>query len=126
MSKNIYNNSKLVKELLSSDFVLNSNGKSYLNNKDYKGKPMLIKFYAPWCPHCTKLKPTLKSLGKKFKDKGLIVGAVNCDNQNIKNKVNIEGFPTIFLVKRGSGRLVEYTNPNDLNSISDTINKLYF
>ncbi|MBI4731243.1 MAG: redoxin domain-containing protein [Chloroflexi bacterium] len=44
---------------------------------DYAGKPILLFFWATWCPYCNEEIPTLKDIYAAYKDDGLIVLAVN-------------------------------------------------
>jgi thiol-disulfide isomerase/thioredoxin len=61
----------------------------------------LIEFYAPWCQHCKRLKPTMERLAKELE--GFVkVGAVNCEKE--KQLCGVEGvssFPVLKL-KKGS------------------------
>jgi thiol-disulfide isomerase/thioredoxin len=51
------------------------NGQHYtLSN--YKGKPVLVEFFAVWCPHCQHMAPIIDQLNAAYKSKGLQVLAV--------------------------------------------------
>lgn len=54
--------------------------------KDFKGKMVFLNLWATWCPPCIAEMPSMEALHKKFKDKGLIVMAVNSEESI--NKVN--------------------------------------
>lgn len=41
--------------------------------ENYKGKPVLVKFFTETCPHCRKAAPFIEEMHKKYSDKGLIV-----------------------------------------------------
>ena len=43
---------------------------------DFKGKVILLNFWATWCPHCREDMPSLQKLWEKFKSKGVVVIAV--------------------------------------------------
>jgi len=62
-------------------------------------KPSFVKFYAPWCGHCKKLKPTWDDLAEHFdtKDKSVLIGDVDCTGtaQALCSKYNIKGYPTL-------------------------------
>jgi len=43
---------------------------------DYKGKVVLIEFWATWCGPCRELTPVLNKIYEKYKDKGFVVLAL--------------------------------------------------
>ena len=47
--------------------------------RNYRGKVVLVNFWASWCPPCRASVPGLERLHKAFKDKGLAVLAVSMD-----------------------------------------------
>lgn len=46
----------------------------------YKGKPLLVTFWATWCEPCRYEYPTIVELAKDYKAKGLAVFGVSFDN----------------------------------------------
>jgi thiol-disulfide isomerase/thioredoxin len=44
---------------------------------DLQGKPVIINFWATWCPPCRLEMPALEAVYQKYKDKGLVVLGVN-------------------------------------------------
>lgn len=68
-------------------------------------------FYVDWCPHCKTAKPAWEKFSSE--NRGIKVGnynvlftEINCtqetqENSNLMNKYNIEGFPTIIMLKDG-------------------------
>jgi thiol-disulfide isomerase/thioredoxin len=48
---------------------------------DYKGKVVLIDFWASWCPPCKTSFPALDALYRAYQEKGLEVLAVNVDER---------------------------------------------
>lgn len=46
----------------------------------YKGKPLLVTFWATWCEPCRYEYPTIVELAKEYKPKGLAVFGVSFDN----------------------------------------------
>jgi len=46
---------------------------------DYKGKLVLLNFWATWCAPCLKEMPSMEKLWQKYKEQGLVVVAVSVD-----------------------------------------------
>jgi peroxiredoxin len=55
------------------------NGKS-VTLSDYKGKVVLLDFWATWCPPCRKEIPGLVSLYDAYRSRGLVVVGVSMDD----------------------------------------------
>jgi DsbE subfamily thiol:disulfide oxidoreductase len=65
------------------DFTLpNAQGKK-LSLKDYRGKLVLLNFWATWCTFCKEEMPGMERLYREFKDSGFEIVAVN-----VKDKRN--------------------------------------
>lgn len=60
-------------------------GDGAISLADYKGKVVLVDFWASWCAPCKISMPLLEALGKKYKD--LIIIAVNVDDDE-SNAIN--------------------------------------
>ncbi len=52
---------------------------SGLSLDDYRGKFVLLNFWATWCPPCVEELPSLNNLHRTFQDKGLVVLGVSVD-----------------------------------------------
>jgi len=70
------------KNELAPMFELQSINGNTVKLSDYKGKVVLIDFWATWCPPCRKSIPDLISLKNKYKDKGFEVIGISLDQQN--------------------------------------------
>lgn len=70
------------------------------------GKAVFVKFFAPWCGHCKKMKPAWDSLMEDFEgSESVLVADVDCieAGKSLCDKVGVKGFPTI-----------KYGDPDDL------------
>ena len=70
------------------------------------GKSVFVKFFAPWCGHCKRMKPAWDSLMQDFEESDtILVADVDCieAGKSLCDKVGVKGFPTI-----------KYGNPDDL------------
>jgi thiol-disulfide isomerase/thioredoxin len=66
-------------ESTASDFTLQDMSGKTVSLSDYKGKVVLLEFWATWCPPCRASIPGLEKLNKAYKDKGLVILAVSVD-----------------------------------------------
>jgi len=64
---------------VAADFTLQDMSGKNVRLSDYKGKVVLLEFWATWCPPCRESIPGLEKLHKKYKDKGVVVLAVSMD-----------------------------------------------
>jgi thiol-disulfide isomerase/thioredoxin len=102
---------------------------------DLAGKPLLVEFWATWCPPCRKSIPHLNEMYSKYKSQGLqIVGITDEDEATVKKfqekipmnynvaintppsiykEFGIEAIPTAFLVDKG-GKIVWSGHPMEL------------
>ena len=87
-------------DTVASDFSLKDmNGKT-VRLSDYKGKVVLLEFWATWCPPCRASVPGLEKLHKAYKDKGLVLLAVAMDmggDDEIRSYIKESGITYIVL-----------------------------
>ena len=54
---------------------------------DYKGKVTIVDVWGTWCPPCRKEIPHFVDLYKEFKEKGLEIVGINCNEQGSRDQV---------------------------------------
>ena len=76
-------NAKSLNDRYAANFVLkDTSGKEY-TLEDFKGKVVVINFWATWCAPCLREMPALESLYQKYKNDGVqVVGIVVVSNKN--------------------------------------------
>lgn len=131
------------------DFSLpTTNGKT-LKLSDYKGKVIIVDFWATWCPPCRKGIPDLIELKKKYGSKGLEVIGISVDQENTKADVvpfvkdkginypvvygngnvaqqygGIESIPTTFVIDRKGKIVATYVGLTSMAAYENHLKKL--
>ncbi len=54
------------------------------NSSDFKGKPVVVDFWATWCNTCKESIPKLADLSEKYKGKGLVVIGISVDKTSVE------------------------------------------
>ena len=126
--------------------LIDTRGKK-ISLSDFRGKVVIIDFWATWCPPCRRGIPDLISLKKEYKNKVVIIG-ISLDVQTKKDVVpfmkkmginypvvyatngvvraygNIDAIPTSFVISK-DGKIVNHhvgLTPKEV--YKDEINKL--
>jgi len=69
---------------IAPEFNLNTLDDVNVSLSDYVGDPILIVFFASWCPYCQSEAPIVQSVFEKYQSKGFKVLAVNVtENDNV-------------------------------------------
>ena len=78
-------------------------------------QPVVVDFYADWCPPCRMMEPAVEKLAGEFAGK-VKFGKLNVDdNQEIAIRYSVMGIPTLGLFRDGKlvDRLVGYPGAAD-------------
>jgi thiol-disulfide isomerase/thioredoxin len=110
---------------------------NYLGKQpELTGKPLLVEFWATWCPPCRKSIPHLNEIYAKYKAQGLQIVGITDENeaivkkfqkqvpmdynvaintpQSIYEQFGIQAIPTAFLVNK-TGKIVWTGHPMELS-----------
>ena len=74
---------------------------NYEKNKEWKyegTKPVIIDFYASWCPPCKQLSPLVEEIAQEYSGK-IVVYKVDTDKEKIlAQHLGISGLPTLLFI----------------------------
>ncbi len=118
-------------------FVLPAADGELVSLKKYRGKPLVLHFWATWCPYCKKLQPGLQALADEHAEQGLVVLAISfredpgsepqsvlesrglsimtlVEGDETATMYGVKGTPTTYFINR-KGRIVGKTHTSDPN-----------
>jgi len=64
-------------------------------------KPILVDFWAEWCPPCRALTPVLEKIADRLKGELLLAKVEVDDNMHLAGRYGLRGFPTVILFING-------------------------
>ena len=68
--------------------------------KEYNG-PVLVEFWAPWCPHCVSLAPTMRTVAAILAGATVVIQVNTQENQALAGRFGVRGIPVLMLLKDG-------------------------
>ena len=74
------------------------NAADAFNLDDYQGKVVVLDFWASWCVPCRRSFPWMNEMQQKYADEGLVVIAVNLDNQASDADAFLQKYPAKFSI----------------------------
>jgi thioredoxin domain-containing protein 5 len=90
-----------------------------------KERPVMVKFFAPWCGHCKALAPTWTQFATKARldKKPYAVAEVDCTaHQKLCGANGVQGYPTVKIFNP-SGEPVEYEGDRTLDDLINFADK---
>ena len=77
---------------------------SPLDLAQYKGKVVVVDFWASWCVPCRRSFPWLNQMQEKYGDEGLVIVGVNMDSDTAEAQKFLQEFPADFTIIYDSDR----------------------
>ena len=93
------------------DFTLTDMDGKKVNLADYKGRPVLINFWATWCPPCKQEIPAFIELQDKYRDQGFVVLGVSTDDPADALKQFAAEYKMNYPVLQGTEELMNEYGP---------------
>ncbi|KAF5768099.1 putative protein disulfide-isomerase [Helianthus annuus] len=93
-----------------------------------KHKFIAVEFYAPWCGHCKHLAPEYEKAASVLAshDPAIVLAKVdadNADNKPLAEKYEVQGFPTIKILRNGGEKIQDYNGPREADGIVTYLKK---
>lgn len=64
-------------------------------------KPVLVDFYATWCPACSRMEPVLSEIADRYKGKVKVVRIDVDKNTSIAERYRVNAIPRLMLFRNG-------------------------
>jgi peroxiredoxin len=80
------------------DFTLKDMNGSTVRLADFKGKPILLNYWATWCGPCKQEIPELNDLYARYKDQGLAIIGISVDDDEPTLREFSKQFPMSYTV----------------------------
>lgn len=86
-------------------------------------KPVLVDFWATWCPPCKRLAPIIDDLAAEYQGRVLIAKMDHDENPATPPKYEIKGLPTMVFFKDGQpvDRLVGLKTKEQIAAVLDSL-----
>lgn len=93
-----------------------------------KHKFIVVEFYAPWCGHCKNLAPEYEKAASVLSsnEPAIVLAKVDAnaeENKQLAEQFEIQGFPTIKILRNGGEKVQEYKGPREADGIVTYLKK---
>jgi protein disulfide-isomerase A6 len=83
---------------------------------------VMVEFFAPWCGHCTKLKPEYEQASEQLRGVAKLVAVDATAATGLAQQFGIQGFPTIKVFPKGKKnpkKFEDYQGPREAGPIAE-------
>ncbi len=82
------------------DFTITADNGQTVSLSDFKGKLLVLNFWASWCPPCVQETPSLSQFAAAYAPKGVVVLGISVDKDEKAYRNFLQRFKPNFLTKR--------------------------
>jgi len=82
------------------DFTITADNGQTVSVPGFKGKLLVLNFWASWCAPCVQEEPSLSQFAQQFADKGVVVLAVSVDREQRAYSAFLQKYRPQFLTAR--------------------------
>lgn len=124
-------------EKMAPAWQLKTQADKIIGSAQYQGQPIILHFWATWCPYCKRLQPKLVELEKKYQAQGVQIVAISImedegekpqdeitgrgyhfitaiKGEEVAKSYGVRGTPTTFFINR-QGKIIFKTSSSDIN-----------
>ena len=82
------------------EFTITADNGQTVSLPDFKGKLLVLNFWASWCPPCVQETPSLSAFAANFADKGVVVLGISVDKDEKAYRAFLQRFHPAFQTVR--------------------------
>lgn len=82
--------------------VLDGNESTFQQTVLRSPEPVVVEFYATWCPHCQKMQPVLQSFAEQNQGAARVVRFDVDQNPQLVSRYHVGPVPSFFIFKNGN------------------------
>ena len=97
-------------------YVTELNDTQFENFVQNADKPVIVDFWAPWCPPCRKVKPVFEEVAKELNELYLFVSINIDEGQQMAQKYGVTSIPTFKVIKNNTV-IATFTGSTDKESL---------
>lgn len=74
--------------------------------EDYRGQVVMVDFWASWCVPCRRSFPWMDEMQAKYREQGLVILAVNEDDEWVEAERFLDEYPISFAIVRDNDGVI--------------------